>query len=105
MLFLLANLVYRCPFAQNKLCSIENGLLQVLSLCGTNVYRPLRREYAILCIRNACEGNEANVRIIQSLSIQDVESVDNDALAAVGLKVEFNKITGNVEVKRFVPEK
>ena len=70
---LLSNLIYRCRCSQDMLRDIPNitttttdiessesrpscGLLQILSMCSTDVSNPLRREWALLCLRNACEG-------------------------------------------------
>jgi Spinocerebellar ataxia type 10 protein domain len=43
------------------------------------------REWGILAVRNACEGNEENQAVVDSLQVQNV--VQDDALADAGLEV------------------
>ena len=104
---LLGNLVYGCPVAQDKLrlrkdqlsCDAPSvGLLQILSLCNTDVSNPLRREFAILCLRNACEGNQSNQTYIESLVLQGVAQVD-ERLAKAGMGVSFDPASGKIVFK------
>ncbi len=92
---LVSNIVIGCESAQNTLRDIE-GLLYVLSLCGTDIDHPLRREWAILCMRNACEGNLENQKCIEELTLQKV-SVVNEQLTRSGLSVDFNSETGKIK--------
>ena len=112
---LLGNIVYGCTAAQDRLRLREEdqlhsdapppsvGLLQILSLCNTDVRNPLRREFAILCLRNACEGNLPNQAYIESLVLQGVAQVD-EQLARAGMGVSFDPASGKIEFKSTLPE-
>lgn len=109
---LLGNLVYGCTTAQDKLRLSEDqlnsnapsvGLLQILSLCNTDVSNPLRREFAILCLRNACEGNLSNQAYIESLVLQGVAQVD-EQLAKAGMGVSFDPVSGKIDFKSTLSE-
>lgn len=95
LLQLLGNLLFGCPCAQNLLREC-GGLFRVLSLCHTNVRQPLRREWAVLALRNACEGNMENQRSIEELTLQKVNVVNED-LRNSGLQVKFNQSLGKIE--------
>ena len=95
LLQLLGNLLFGCPCAQDLLREC-GGLFRVLSLCHTNVSQPLRREWAVLCLRNACEGNAENQSCIEQLTLQKVEVVNED-LRRSGLQADFNQTSGKIE--------
>lgn len=95
LLQLLGNIMFGCPQAQDELRTC-GGLFRVLSLCHTNVSQPLRREWAVLCLRNACEGNMENQRSIEELTLQKVDIVNED-LRRSGLHVDFNQDTGKID--------
>lgn len=77
---------------------MHGGVAVVLGMCGTSVVHPLRREWALLCIRNACETNEKVREFIESLQLQDTRVV-NDKLREAGVQVEVDRQTGKL---RFV---
>mmetsp|Transcript_31178 Transcript_31178/g.44810 ORF Transcript_31178/g.44810 Transcript_31178/m.44810 type:complete len:114 (-) Transcript_31178:27-368(-) len=62
----LANLLPGCKDAQDQLRD-SGGLAIVLSNCFTDFNNPFAREWALVCIRNACEGNSLNQAYIESL--------------------------------------
>ena len=95
-LHLISVLVNRCEIAQQQLREYKDGLLLVLSSSCTDVYHPLRREWALLCLRNACEGNLSNQEYISTLTLQRVEVV-NEQLAQSGLSVDFDPNTGKIK--------
>ena len=41
----------------------------VLPLCATDLDNPLAREWAMLCMRNVCEGNMENQAFVESLQV------------------------------------
>lgn len=109
---LLGNLVYGCTVAQDQLRLSGDqassdapsvGLLQILALCSTDISNPLRREFAILCLRNACEGNLRNQKCIESLVLQGVAEVD-ERLARAGMGVSFDPTSGKIVFKSTLPE-
>lgn len=75
------------------------GLAEVLSHCATDFENPLAREWALLCVRNACEGNEANQHFIEELRPQDVK-IQNEEMKRQGYKVELNSQTGKFKFVR-----
>ena len=95
-LHLISVLVNRCEIAQQQLKEYKDGLLLVLSSSCTDVYHPLRREWALLCLRNACEGSLTNQEYISTLTLQRVEVI-NEQLAQSGLSVDFDPDTGKIK--------
>jgi hypothetical protein len=92
----LGNLCFDCPAAQD-LMSPDGGdggapLATVLSHCATDFDNPLSREWALMCVRNACEGHARNQRFIDALRPQQV--LQDDALQASGIRVEIDPATG-----------
>lgn len=95
VLQLLGNLVHGSGAAQDSLR--ESGALAgVLNHCGTNFDNPLAREWALFCVRNACEGSEANQAFISSLQMQGAHVVNRE-LKEKGLRVEVCTETGKVK--------
>jgi hypothetical protein len=92
----LGNLMYGCKAAQDELRE-RSGLPLVLSHCGTDFENPLAREWALLCIRNACEGNEDNQRYIDSLKPQSVIK-DDATLSRHGLSMEIDPQSGKFKL-------
>ena len=84
---LLATIIYDCKELQNEL-RICGGLATVLSHCGTDFSNPLSREWALFCVKNACEDNEENVNFINSLKPTKV--FQHAALEARGIQVELS---------------
>ena len=95
-LHLISVLVNRCEVAQQQLKEYKDGLLLVLSSSSTDVYHPLRREWALLCLRNACEGSLTNQEYISTLTLQRVDVV-NEQLVQSGLSVDFDPDTGKIK--------
>ena len=98
----LGNLVYACPAAQD-LFRDRGGLIAVLPHCGTDFSNPLAREWALLCIRNACEGNAASQAFVESLQPQSTE-IRDERMAAAGLRVELNPSSGTFKIIQEKPE-
>lgn len=65
----------------------------MLSHCGTDFENPISREWALLCVRNACENHPGNQQFIHELQPQETV-IQDEKLRAQGLKVEINKETG-----------
>lgn len=65
----------------------------MLSHCATDFANPVSREWALLCVRNACETHIANQTFIQELRPQEVV-IQDEKLKAQGLRVEMNTETG-----------
>lgn len=68
-----------------------------MALCVTDFDNPLIREWSLLCVRNACEGNDEIQEYIKSLRPQEVQITD-DSLEAVGLSVRIDSTTGKLVV-------
>ena len=72
----------------------ESGALAaVLSHCATDFSNPISREWALLCVRNACETHIGNQTFIQELRPQEVV-IQDEKLKAQGVRVEMNTETG-----------
>ena len=87
----LSNIVYKCKESQDQFRT-SGALATVLSHCGTDFANPLSREWALFCIRNACENNQENLAFIHSLKPQEV--LQDDSLQAQGIKVTIDPQTG-----------
>lgn len=65
----------------------------MLSHCATDFGHPVSREWALLCVRNACEAHTGNQTFIQELRPQEVV-IQDEKLREQGLRVEMNTETG-----------
>ena len=88
----LCNWVYRCPQAQEELRT-SGALACVLSHCATSFVNPLEREWALLCVRNACEGSSANQAFIEELRPQEAK-IQDESMKALGIEVEMDLAKG-----------
>ena len=84
---LVATMIYDCRDLQNEL-RVCGGLAVVLSHCGTDFSNPLSREWALFCVKNACENNEENVNFIDSLKPARV--FQHVALESRGIEVNLD---------------
>lgn len=98
---LLSNLIYRCEELQDQLREL-GGLPVVLSRAATDFASPLMREWALLCLRNACEGNPRNQTFIEGLKLQAVVDKD-DIMGKQGVKLDVDKATGKITVVKTAP--
>lgn len=74
-------------------------LFDVLNHCSTNFDIPLGREWALLCIRNACEGNIENQQFIEQLKPQDV-TLQDEKLKNMGYKVKFDQAKQKFNIQK-----
>jgi hypothetical protein len=51
----------------------------------------------LLCVRNACEGNELNQNFVDSLQPQEV-LIQNEEWKKQGIKVELDKKSGKFNI-------
>lgn len=94
-LCVVGNLSIQCPVVQETI-RISGVLSLVLSHCATDFDNPLEREWALLCVRNACEGCVANQEFISSLQPQGV--IQDETLKERGISVNFNASTGKFTI-------
>jgi hypothetical protein len=73
----------------------------VLSFCATDFDNPLCREFALMCVRNLCEGNASNQRFISELRPQEV--LQDESLAKQGITVEIDPLSGKFQFKQQLP--
>ena len=71
----------------------SGALSAVLSHCATDFHNPISREWALLCVRNACDNHLGNQSFIQELRPQEVV-IQDEKLKEQGLRVEMNTETG-----------
>jgi ataxin-10 len=64
----------------------------VLAFCATDFENPLCREFALMCVRNLCEGNRETQRLIESLQPQQV--LQDDALLRQGIRLDIDPLSG-----------
>ena len=74
------------------------GLALVLSHCGTDFKNPLSREWALFCVKNACENNQESFRFINELRPQEI--IQDQALRDRGIRVEIDPHTGRFSFKQ-----
>jgi Spinocerebellar ataxia type 10 protein domain len=94
-LCVVGNLSIRCPVVQEDI-RISGVFALVLSHCTTDFANPLEREWALMCVRNACEGCPANQEFISSLQPQGV--IQDETLRERGISVNFDASTGKFTV-------
>jgi len=100
LLALLGNLLYRNSSAQDAFRELH-GFALVLPHCATNLQSPFTREWAFLCIRNACEGNELSQQYAASLQPQpNTVVLKDEEMQRAGLEVEVDPITKKFVVKQ-----
>lgn len=82
---LLGNLCYQNTVAQDRIRFLE-AIGTLLECCNLDARNPFIQQWSVLAIRNLCEKNRANQKIISSLTRQGV--VQPQVLANLGLVVE-----------------
>mmetsp|Transcript_26533 Transcript_26533/g.44857 ORF Transcript_26533/g.44857 Transcript_26533/m.44857 type:complete len:604 (+) Transcript_26533:100-1911(+) len=85
------NLTYRYRKAQDY-CRVIGGFTVVLSYCSTDFDSPLSREWALMCVRNLCEGNVENQEFVSSMQLQGV--LKDELLERQGIQVEMDPARG-----------
>ena len=94
----ISNLVYRCKVGQDMIRD-AGGLPIVMSRCTTDFKNPLAREWALLCLRNCCEGSSENQAYIDNINIvQDV--VQDEELQAKGITVSIDNANGKIKFNK-----
>jgi len=100
LLALLGNLLYRNSSAQDSFRELH-GFALVLPHCATNLHSPFTREWAFLCIRNACEGNELSQQYAASLQpLPNTVVLKDEEMQRAGLEVEVDPVTKKFVVKQ-----
>ncbi len=94
----ISNLVYRCKVGQDMIRD-AGGLPIIMSRCTTDFKNPLAREWALLCLRNCCEGSSENQAYIDNINIvQDV--VQDEELLAKGITVSIDNASGKIKFNK-----
>lgn len=88
----LSNLVYGTESVQNELVD-DGGIHVVLNHCVTDFENPLAREWGLMTVRNACEGNEKVQAYVDTLKPQGAV-IEDPKLREAGLQVEIDSMTG-----------
>lgn len=97
----LGNAVYRSKVVQDAFRH-QDGFALVLPLCATNLEVPLAREWALLVMRNALEGNSENQEYITSLQPQGEAFVQDEVLKEANMGVVFDQATNKFRMKKMV---
>ena len=98
----LANILYNCREAQDKFRGC-GGLAAVLEHCGTNFENPFSREWALFCVKNACENNQESMEFIHGLKPQEV--IQDDSLAAHGIKIQLDPNSGTFRFEQDIQKR
>eukprot|EP00602_Paraphysomonas_sp_CaronLab_P007164 CAMPEP_0185032922 /NCGR_PEP_ID=MMETSP1103-20130426/21461_1 /TAXON_ID=36769 /ORGANISM="Paraphysomonas bandaiensis, Strain Caron Lab Isolate" /LENGTH=450 /DNA_ID=CAMNT_0027569009 /DNA_START=76 /DNA_END=1428 /DNA_ORIENTATION=+ len=96
-LSLIMNASYRFEVIQNAARDL-GAMPVILSYCATDFDNPLSREYALMCVRNMCEGNRANQEFVESLQPQEV--LQDPVLQAQGIRVEIDPLSGKFKFQQ-----
>lgn len=68
----------------------------VLNFCATDFDNPLSREWALMAIRNACEGHSPTQEFISGLQPQGV--IEDEMMRRMGLSVEVDPSSGRFKI-------
>jgi ataxin-10 len=98
---LLMCLSHRSSLFQDSI-RVRGGLPIVLAYCVTDFDNPLSREYALMTVRNLCEGNLENQRFIESLQPQKV--IQDDLMKQKGIRVEIDPSSGKFHFRQVPKE-
>eukprot|EP01138_Halocafeteria_seosinensis_P006346 gb/GECG01006487.1/.p1 GENE.gb/GECG01006487.1/~~gb/GECG01006487.1/.p1 ORF type:complete len:530 (+),score=64.25 gb/GECG01006487.1/:1-1590(+) len=90
-------IVHKNRGAQNQVLHAE-GVPMVLNNCRILASEPLLREWALLTIRNLCEGNEEIQNLIAAYKAEDVANPEEAKRMGLEAKVEDGKL--RVEAQR-----
>ncbi|KNC81635.1 hypothetical protein SARC_06058, partial [Sphaeroforma arctica JP610] len=91
---LLGNVASRNSHAQDQLRESE-GLVLFLNHCQLDDRNPYIKEWAVLALRNALEGNKRNQQLVAGMEKNKVV-VDPD----LGMEVNIDPSTGKLKIKR-----
>ena len=97
---LLANLAFHHAGVQDALRE-AGGIVEVLGCLHIDARQPVLREWALLALRNLCDGNDANQAAIDAL--QPLSVAQNPELEALGLRVEMDG-SGTCRVRPVPPK-
>lgn len=70
----------------------------MLNYCGTDFENPLAREWALMAVRNACEGHSETQAFIASLQPQQV--VEDELMRRLGLSLEIDPTLGKFKIRQ-----
>ena len=90
---IIGNIAYGCQIAQDKIHEL-GGIPLLLSCCATDFENPLAREWALMSVRNCCEGNIKNQEYIDSLKVQGVVQGMN------GVNIDIDTKTGKFQFQK-----
>ncbi|ORY41091.1 hypothetical protein BCR33DRAFT_353027 [Rhizoclosmatium globosum] len=81
----LSNLSYKCKEGQDEVRR-TGGIPVILNHCHIDDAQPFVKEYAVFAIRNLCEGNLENQKLIESMEVIGLPEGQNEGLAAHGVR-------------------
>mmetsp|Transcript_18518 Transcript_18518/g.27350 ORF Transcript_18518/g.27350 Transcript_18518/m.27350 type:complete len:265 (+) Transcript_18518:540-1334(+) len=92
---IIANVSFRCKEAQNAVRLLD-GIPILLSQCNFDPKNPFLREWAVVAVRNICEGNRENQSFIENIEAkmktEHLMEEDGDSN-----KFALNKETGRLQ--------
>jgi len=93
---ILANICYNNKIVQDAIRE-NKGVISILNHCTINEEAPFLKEHAIFALRNLCEDNEENQKIIASLKVEKV--IESDEITAAGISASITT-EGNIRIKK-----
>ena len=93
---LLANCSFHNKAWQNRVREV-NGIEAILSCTTINEKNPILREWALLAVRNLCDGNVANQRRIEELKPRKV--LQDPTLKKAGYQIRFDEASGKPKIE------
>ncbi|KAJ3029813.1 UNVERIFIED_CONTAM: Ataxin-10 [Siphonaria sp. JEL0065] len=81
----ISNVSFKCKEGQDEARRV-GGIPVVLSHCIIDESNPFVKEWAMFAIRNLCEGNAENQRLIESMEAVGLPEGQNEGLAAYGVR-------------------
>ena len=99
MVRLVCFMLYRQHAVQERVRSLD-GIVPLLQRCQYDDGNPQMREWALMAVRNLCEGNEGNQAFIEQIERKPRGVAQTDVLDGTGLEVEVDPETGRLRPKR-----
>ncbi|ORX82061.1 hypothetical protein BCR32DRAFT_267896 [Anaeromyces robustus] len=96
----ISGLAYNCKHIQDEIREL-GGLPLVLANCNIDNNNPYIKERSVFAIRNLCQNNPENQKIIDSLEAKGVDKSTN--LDEMGIDAEIDE-NGKLQIKR-IPKK
>ncbi|KAJ3238268.1 hypothetical protein HDU81_008092 [Chytriomyces hyalinus] len=86
----LCTAAFKCRAAQDEIRRV-GGIPVILNHCTIDDQNPFIKEWSVFAIRNLCEGNLENQRLIESMEVVGLPEGQNEGLAAHGVRAGLSE--------------